>query len=294
MMIKKLSKGAMAGVLFMCLLVGASYVGGVNKHITLAIFPCTDVVMSFKKFHPLVTYLKEETGFDIRMVIPRDSAEFERDIKNGAIDFAFQDPHMYVRLAGLYDKGALVRALTREGTTSQSGVVIARKDGGINKLEDLIGKTVMFGPKLSAARWVAAKLLFEENGINIDKDLRAYSNGRCCADVAFSVYLKAVDAGVVCDHFLEEHSKKQQELGVEAEQISVICRTKSVPTRVLAARQDISNDIITQVNQALLKLDNKKPAHTKILYRAELSGFQRAKDEDYDNIRMLMGAKKTE
>ena len=55
----------------------------------------------------------------------------------------------------------------------------------------------MFGPKLSAARWVAAKALFEENGMNIDKDLKAYSNGKCCEDVAFNVYLKAVDAGVV-------------------------------------------------------------------------------------------------
>jgi phosphonate transport system substrate-binding protein len=293
-MINKLSKGAIVGLFFMQLLIGASYSDEVKKNITIAIFPCTDVVMSFKKFNPLVTYLKEETGFDIRLVVPRDSAEFERKIKNGVIDFAFQDPHMYVKLAGLYDKGALVSALTRERTTSQSGVVIARKDGGINKLEDLTEKTVMFGPKLSAARWVAAKLLFEENGINIDKDLRAYSNGRCCADVAFSVYLKAVDAGVVCDHFLEEHSKKQRELGIEANQISVVCRIKSVPTRVFAARKDISNDIIIKVNQALLKLDNKKPTHTKILYRAELSGFQSAKDEDYDNIRRLIGTKKTE
>ena len=163
------------------------------------------------------------------MVVPRDSAEFERAIKNGDIDFAFQDPHMYVRFADLYDKGTLIRALTREGTTSQSGVVIVRKDSGINKLEDLIGKTVMFGPKLSAAKWVAAKLLFEENGINIDKDLKAYSNGGCCEDIAFNVYLKAVDAGVVCDHFLGEHSEKQQELGVEAKQISVICKNQISP-----------------------------------------------------------------
>jgi len=294
MMINKLSKGAIVGLFFLQLLIGASYADEVKKNITIAIFPCTDIVMSFKKFHPLVTYLKEETGFDIKLVVPGDSAKFERDIKNGDIDFAFQDPHIYTRFVRLYDKNTLIRALTREGTTSQSGVVIARKDGGINTLKDLIGKTVMFGPKLSAGRWVAAKLLFEENGINIDKDLRAYSNGRCCEDVAFSVHLKAVDAGVVCDHFLEEHAEKQQELGVESKQISVISKTKSVPTKVFAARQDLNNDIINKVIQALLKLDNKKPGHTKILYRAELGGFQRSKDEHYDGMRMLIGAKKTE
>jgi len=293
-MFKKLSKLIITNLLFMCFLVGASYADGVKKPITLAIFPCTDMVMSFKKFQPLVKYLKEETGLDIKLVVPKDAAEFERAIKNEDIDFAFLDPHMYVIFASLYNKDSLIGALTREGTASQAGVVIARKDGNINKLEDLIGKSVMFGPKLSAAKWVAAKSLFEENGINIDKDLKGYSNGGCCEDIAFNIYLKAVDAGVVCDHFLEEHSKRQQELGVDAKEVIVVCRTKSVPTRVFAARQEISNDIIARVNKALLGLDNNKPAHIKILYRAELGGFQKSKDEDYNDIRMLIGAKTVE
>ena len=290
-MLKKLGKLILKDLLFMCFLVSASYADGIKKPITLATFPCADVVMSFKKFQPLVTYLKEETGLNIRLVVPEDPAEFERAIKNEDIDFAFLDHHMYVRFARLFDKGALIRTLTRGGATSQSGVIVARKDGNINKLEDLIGKSVMFGPKLSAAKWVAAKPLFEENGINIDKDLKGYSNGGCCEDIAFSVYLKAVDAGLVCDHFLEEHIEKQQELGLEAKQIVVICRTKSVPTKIFAARQDLRNDIISKVNQALLRLDNNKPDHKKILYRAELGGFQKSKDENYDGIRIMIGAK---
>ena len=290
MMIKTLSNWAVAVVFFV--LVGATWVDGAKNNITIAISPCTDVVMSFKKFNPLVTYLKEQTGLDIRLVVPRDSSDFERDIKSGAIDFALQDPNVYVRFARLYDKGTLIRALTPEGGTSQSGVVIVRKDGNINQLEDLTGKTVMFGPKLSAARWEAAKLLFEEHGINIDKDLKTYTNGRCCEDIAFSVYLKAVDAGVVCDHFLEGHSKKQQELGVEIKQIRVIARTGLVSTRVFAARLGTSKSTTAQINEALLRLDKNKPAHANILSRAELGGFQKSKDEDYDNIRMLIETKR--
>jgi len=293
-MIKKLSEGVIAGVLFMQLLIGASYADVVKKPITIAMFPCTDVVMSLKKFHSLVIYLKQETGFDIRFIVPKDPATFERAIKNGSIEFVFLDPHIYVKSAGLYNKDALISALTGKGSTSQSGVVIARKGGGINKLNDLKGKTAMFGPKLSATRWVAAIVLFEESGINIDKDLKAYSNGRCCEDVAFNIYLKAVDAGVVCDHFLKEHSKKQQALGVDTKQIVAVCRTRSVPMRVFAACREVSDDIVTKVNQALLRLDKNKPAHAKILHRAELGGFQRSKDRDYDGTRMLIGVKTAE
>jgi phosphonate transport system substrate-binding protein len=293
-MIKRLGNWLIIDVLLMCLFVVASYADEAKKPLTIAMFPCTDVVMSLKKFHPLVTYLKQETGLDIEFIVPKDSVKFERAIKNGNIDFAFQDPNIYVKSADLYDKNTLISALTGKGSTSQSGVVITRKDSGINKVEDLRGKTVMFGPKLSAARWVAARMLFDGSGINIDKDLKAYSNGGCCEDVAFNIYLKAVDAGVVCDHFLKEHSGKQKELGVDTKQIVVVCGTRSVPTRVFAARQEVSDDIVTRVNQALLRLDKNKPAHAKILHRAELGGFQRSKDGDYDSIRMLMGAKTTE
>jgi phosphonate transport system substrate-binding protein len=287
-MANRSSKGTMLYGLFICLLIFAGYAHGAGKDVTIAILPCKDVVMTFKKFHPLLTYLKQETGLNIRLVVPKDSVEFERDLKNGDIDFTFQDPYTYVRLADFYNKADLLGALTWEGTRVQSGVVIVRKDSGTNKLEDLRGKTVMFGPKLAATTWVVAKLLFEQRGIDIDKDLKAYSNGTCCEDIAFNVYLKMADAGVVCDHFLGEHSEKQQELGIDANEIVIIDRTRLIPTNVFAASRAVSKDIINTINEALLRLDKVKSAHTKLLYPAELGGFEKSKDKDYDDMRMLM------
>jgi len=228
------------------------------------------------------------------LVVPKDFADFENSIKSGDLDFALQDPHTYVKLAGLFDQDSLLRALNLEGGISQSGVVIARKDSMINKLTDLKGKTVMFGPQFSASKWLAARLLFEDNGINIEKDLKAYSHGGCCEDIAFCVYLKAVDAGVVCDHFLADHEEKQKELGVEAVKITVVGRTMAVPTRVFGACKPINQTITTRINQALLKLDKKNPRHAKILYRAELGGFQKSRNEDYDAISKLMAARGAE
>lgn len=287
-MLRSVSRGIILCALFMCFVVVASYAEKVKKHIKIAVLPCSDVEMTFKKFHPLITYLKQQTGFDVEIMVPRDDAEFEWAIKNGDIDFALQDFHTYIRLARLYKKDALIRALTREGETSQRGAIIVRKDSSINTIKDLRGKTVMFGPKLSATKWIAAKEVFKENGIDIDKDLRAYQNGGCCEDIAFNVYLKAVDAGIVCDHFFEEHSEDRNELGIDAKQLVVIGRTKSVPTRVFTARKELSDSIVTSINQALLSLNKKNPEHGKILYPAELGGFQKAEDKDYDKIRSLL------
>jgi len=291
-MIKRLCSGMVMSVFLVCCLVVGTCAYGAKKYVTIALFPCTDPVTAFKRFRPLLTYLEQETGLDIELVVPTDPVEFETGLKNGDIDFAFQNARTYAQLAGLYDKGALLRAVTRKGTTTQSGAVIVKKGSGINKVADLRGKLVLFGPKHSTTRWVAAKLLFEESGFNIDKDLKAYSHGRSCEGMAFSVQFGGVDAAVVCDHFLQEHSERQKQLGVKPEVFVVIGRTKLVPTRVFAPRRDVSRDIVNKVNQALLRLDRKIPVHDEILHGSELGGFQKSKDEDYNDTRMQLGIKK--
>ena len=262
-----------------------------KKPITIAVLPCTDIVMTFKKFHPLATYLTQKTGLPIRLVVPENLTKFETSIHNGEIDFALQDPHTFLKLSNLFDKDSLLRALNLEGGTTQSGVIIVRKDSGIHKVTDLKGKTVMFGPKFSVSKWLAGRLLLEENGINIEKDLKAYLNGGCCEDIAFNVYLKAVDAGVVCDHFTGEHEDKQKELGIDVSQIMVIAKTKDVPMKVFGARKSTDKETIIKIRQALLNLDRHNPDDLKILYPTELGGFKGYSDGDFGLIRMMMSSK---
>ncbi len=272
-------------------IVNPSFSEDISKSINIAVLPCTDIVSTFKKFHPLVTYLTQKTDLSIRLIVPEDLTKFKTLINNGEIDFALQDPHTFLKLSNLFDDDSLIRALNLEGGTTQSGVVIARKDSGINQLTDLKGKTVMFGPKFSSVKWLAAKFLFEEQGINIEKYLKAYSNGGCCEDIAFSVYLKAVDAGVVCDHFADEHGDKQKEIGIDAGQIVVIGKTKSVPMKIMGARKGVDKGIIVKVKQALLNLDNKNAEHVKILHQTELGGFHQYSDGDFASIKMMMSTK---
>jgi phosphonate transport system substrate-binding protein len=290
-MLRRLITGMILFSVLFCLLAGESNADAARKHFIMGILPCSDVELSFKKFHLLIAYLKKQTGLELVTVLPKDFEEFEWAIKNGEIDFAFQDPHTYVRLARLYHRDALIRALTTNGETYQYGLIVTMKGSGINKMDDLRGKTVMFGPKFSSTKWIAAKEAFKDNGILIDKDLRAYFNGGCCEDIAFNVYLKSVDAGVVCDHFLDEHSDKQKELGINIKQFNVIGKTGPVPTKVFAARKELDSSLVIKMNQALLDLDKNNPAHAQILYPAEFGGFQKSEDKDYDTIRILVGDK---
>ena len=56
---------------------------------------------------------------------------------------------------------SLLQTRALDGTTRQSAVVVVRRDSGVLELAQLRGKTVMFGPRTSSPKWVAARLLFE-------------------------------------------------------------------------------------------------------------------------------------
>ncbi|WP_321418554.1 phosphate/phosphite/phosphonate ABC transporter substrate-binding protein [uncultured Desulfobacter sp.] len=261
------------------------YTQPLSKTFNLCIFPCTDETNSFRKFHPLVTYIKQTAGLNISLVFHDDLAGFERALKNGSLDFVIQDPHVYVKLSDKYNNAYILQALTSGKETTQCGVVVVRKDSGLKGIKDLKGKTVMFGSKLSSPRWIAARHLFEKNGIEIDRDLRDYFNKGCCEDVAFNVFLNVVDAGVVCDHFLQEHERRQQELGLDAAQLAVIAATDRVPTKIFSAVKAVRDDDTVKMVRALMHLDSQDSEHRRILESADLAGFRKASSQ---NLRQIM------
>lgn len=79
---KDLYKSIVFAALFVCLTFGAAQAERIREHVTIQIVPCCDVITTFKKFNPLLTYLKNVTGFDMDIITPKDYSEFEWAVKN--------------------------------------------------------------------------------------------------------------------------------------------------------------------------------------------------------------------
>jgi len=246
----------------------------------LAVLPCTNIETTFRKFQPLLAHLESAAGLVVTLVVPGDFAEFETTLANDQVDFALQDPHTYRQVSRLLDDTSLLQTRALDGTTRQSGVVVVRRDSGITDLVQLRGRSVMFGPRISSPKWIAAKLLFESKGIAVDRDVKGVAGG-CCEDIAFAVSVRSVDGGVICDHFLGQHPARQKDLGVDPDSLLVIGRTPPVPTRIFAARRGVPPAVIAAMTRALLQLDPDNPQHAGILASAEIRGFLRTTGAEY-------------
>ncbi len=270
----------LAATVLLAVPAGPGAAPGSGPGFRLAVLPCSNVETTFRKFYPLLAYLKSAAGVSVTIVVPADLDEFESLIKNAQIDAALQDPHTFIRLLRLFDASVLLQARSPDGTTTQSGVVVVRRDSGVSSLPQLRGKTVMFGPRASTPKWVAARSLFESSGISVDRELKAV-NGGCCEDIAFAVSVKSVDAGVICDHFLSQHEARQKDLGVDRTSLTVIARTETFPTRIFAARKGVPPAVTGAIAEALLQLDPAVPEHARILSSAEIRGFLKTTEGEY-------------
>ena len=272
--------GWLASTVLVAATLGSGFEVGPGARLRLAVLPCTNIEATFKKFHPLLAYLNAATGHTVTLVVPADLSEFEAATANGQVDFALQDPHTFAATARLFDDASLLQTRGLDGTTRQSAVVVVRRDGGVLDLAQLRGRSVMFGPRTSSPKWVAARLLFESRGIAVDRDLKAV-NGGCCEDIAFAVSLGAADAGVICDHFLGQHGTRQKDLGVDPASLRVVGRTAAVPTRILAARKGVPGAVVTSITGALVRLDAARPEQAGVMASAEIRGFVRTTLAEY-------------
>ena len=83
--------------------------------------------------------LSKESGTDIRLKVYRTMAQFEDDIVNGVVDFAFLNPYQAVVARKAQGYIPLVKDEER-----LVGIIVVRKDSPINSIKDLKGGGVVF------------------------------------------------------------------------------------------------------------------------------------------------------
>ena len=263
---------------------------GKPRPVQIAITPCTEILKTFKEDQPLAAYLERQLHQPVKLVIPKDFPEFERLIKEGGVEFAFQAPHTYVRLAHLYNREMLLKALTPEGAAKHRGVLIVRKDSPLQRVEDLKGKYVIFGAENDMAKNLSVKRLLAAKGIDPNKDLRGYKHDGSCESIALNVFLKTADAGAICDYSFKNINEpgNDAESEIPPKQLRILGRTEEIPTWVFAARTGVDATLIARVNKALIALSPKNNEQEGILESAEVGGFVKAKDSDFDEIRKFV------
>ncbi len=263
-------------------------VANASAEIKLGILPRLSAVEMHGMFSPLAEYLSAETGEKVSLVIPKDFEAFKAAVKAGQVDLGFANSLIYVQLKKDAAIDPLAVSAEKKAGTKFRGIIIARKDSGIEKVQDLKGKKLIFVDADSAAGYVFQMLLLSKAGLDVHKDFTTLPFAKKQDNVTMAVFNKAADAGGVREDDLDKMKDK-----VDLSQIKIVAYTDYFPNWPIFAMSKLNKSAAAKIQTALLKLKPNNAESEKILGAAKLAGFAAVTDKDYDQLRMaakLVGA----
>lgn len=207
---------------------------------TLAVVPQASPASTYRQWAPFAERLGRITGERIQIRVYRTFDEFETDLVNGRVDFAYMNP--YHLLIARQQQGYL--PLLRDGSRRLTGVLVVRRDSPVKSPKDLDGQDIGFpDPDAFASSLYMRALLQEKEKIHFRaRYLTTHSN------VYRHVILGSVAAGGGVNQTLaRERPETRNEL-------RVLYETPATAPHPLCVHPRISATLQQSVIQAVLSM----------------------------------------
>ncbi len=262
---------------------GKNYIEYTPKTIKVAILPLYSPLTIYKRYDPLMRYLSEKTGYEFKLVIPKNFEEFIQLVSEGKVDFSYQNPYVFSIVSKKYPVKALAITIGEDCTQDDSicgdewfrGIIITKKDSNINKIEDLKGKRIMIVSPTSAGGFLSQKLYLEKKGFNLTRDFKLIDAKRQ-EKVIIGVYKGEADGGFIREAALSVWAEE-----VDISKIKILDYGEYLPNWPFAVVKNKNHELIEKVKNSLLNLDST------ILKKARIKGFKEATDADIATLEKL-------
>jgi phosphonate transport system substrate-binding protein len=250
---------------------------------------CNNEQETLARFRPLTRYLSEKAGVAFEAV-PVDTQDFEERFKSG--EFALTHTNSLLYLILKEHHGLQLLAAEKRGNfgARSAGAIIARKGSGIEKIQDLRGKRMVFGPMMAPTGYLAQYDLMLQAGLDPEKDLAYYaipSGSFKHEKVIYGVYFGQYDVAAAPMLDLETMTHEGK---IVADDFVILCQSQLIPYCTFGAARETDPAVVEKVRRALREL---KPTDTveldgervKVLDAAWVDGFEELLDSDYDGLR---------
>lgn len=264
---------------------------GKRQVVKIGYMLCNSEQETTERFLPLTRYLSDRVGVDFEMV-PVDTNDFEKRFKNGEFAFTHTNSILYVILRENHGIELLASEKRGKFGARTAGTIIARKGSGINKLSDIRGKRMAFGPMLAPTGYLAEYDLMLAAGINPENDLGHYTipsgsfkHEKLIYGVLYGQY--DVAAAPILDIEIMTREGK-----IAADDLVILAQSIPIPYCTFASAKGTDPALVKKVKQALMEL---KPTDTaevngerlKVLKAAWIDGYEELLDSDYNPIREM-------
>jgi len=248
----------------------------------IGVFPRRNPSEMMEMFQPLANYLSQELRRPVKLETTADFRSFWEAVASQRFDLVHYNQYHYVRSHKEF--GYEVIAKNEEiNSSSMAGVILTRKDSGINSLQDLKGKRIIFGGgKMALMSYIIPTYLLRQAGLNKGDYTEEFALNP--PNVALSVFFRRAVAGGSGDLVFDMPFVREK---INVSKMKYLATSMPVPQLAWAVRGDVPEELRARLQKILVNVKSS-PDSATIFKAASLTNLITASDKEYDTIRELI------
>lgn len=223
-----------------------------------------------KLWSPILKYLEEKSGVNLRFATTRNINTFEKRFSDGKYDFAYMNPYHYTVAHKLQGYNAIAKAKNKR----LKGIIVVLKDSTYRSINDLDNAELAFPSKAFAANLVPNAVLTKANisysskyVSSHDSVYRNIARGRFAAGGGVMRTFKNADP---------EYRNK----------LKILWKSNGYTPHAFAVHPRVSQAVVEKLQRALLEMEND-PKGKALLKKIRLKGIEKGRDQDWNDVRAL-------
>nr|WP_245635070.1 phosphate/phosphite/phosphonate ABC transporter substrate-binding protein [Marinobacterium profundum] len=244
-----------------------------QEPLTLGILPRRNATLTTELFTPLVEYLSKSLGREIQLVTSKDFDTFLQDVKDERFDIVHYNQFHYVRSSAQYRVIAHNREFDRN---TVAGALYVKKDSGISRVEQLRGKTIIFGGgKDAMMSYILPRYLLLQAGLQPGDYREIFAKSP--PNSLIGLYYDEAQASGAGDILIDLKVVKGS---VDTSQLTHLAVTEQLLHLPWAVRRTMENEDAARIQALLIGLEASQEG-LAILKQAQMTGIGIANDDSY-------------
>lgn len=237
-----------------------------------------------RQYLPFLKYLERSTGYKFTLRFTHKNANIVDDIGTDVLDFAAigATSYIYAREVHDYPITPIARGVNMQGEATYRTYFVVHPDSNITSLSQIPGHAFAFGSKTSTQGHLIPRIVMLQNDISLAQ-LSRYEYTGSHINCANAVVSGRVDVCGMQDTMADTMANQ----GL----LKILHRSNYYPSSGIVANQRVDKQVITKVQQALIKF-RPTSKHSTNLYnwhKTEMPrGFIAATEQDYIELKQWM------
>ena len=246
----------------------------------IGVFPRRNATLTSDLFSPLANYLSWKLQRKVRLQTAKDFSAFWEGVEAGRYDIVHYNQYHYVLSA---DRYRVIAHNEEFGSDTISGAIYVRRDSGIHSLEQLRGRSVLFGGGPDAMMsYIVPRYMLKKAGLGVTDFTTRFATSP--PNAVLGVFYHQADAGGAGDVVIDLPIVKNS---VRTEEISIIAKSEPIVHLPWAVKRDMPEQLAKQIQHLLVTLKDSEEGRA-ILRVARLTGLTPSDDHDYDYCREII------